>query len=205
MKRILSFLACALLILSYSLAFASAYTDMLQKKADAGDVLAITLLGYAYATGDGISQDYHKANAYYLKAISHQKWNTVSSDVRGEVYTNLGNNYHAGRGVRQDYHKAVEYYRKAADLGTAEAVYNLGNMYRLGEGVRQDYHKAVEYYRKAADLGITYAMYNLGGSYLNGEGVRQDYRKAKEYYGMACDNGYQKGCDKYRKLNEAGI
>ena len=40
--------------------------------------------------------------------------------------------------------------------------------------------------------------------YIKGEGVRQDIRMAKEYFGKACDNGFQEGCDLYRKLNEIG-
>ena len=38
--------------------------------------------------------------------------------------------------------------------------------------------------------------------YINGDGVRQDYHKAKKLFGESCDNGYQLGCDGYRRLNE---
>ena len=154
MKRIISFLVCTLIILSPSMAFAGPlYSNEMQRKADAGNALAIAIIGTAYATGNGISQDYHKANEYWLKAINHPQWNTISADFRGEVYYNLGVSYGHGLGFRQDYHKAVEYYRKATDLGYAKAMTNLGASYAGGNGVRQDYRKAKEYFGMACDNG----------------------------------------------------
>lgn len=44
----------------------------------------------------------------------------------------------------------------------------------------------------------------IGSIYENGNGVKQNKTTAKEWYGKACDNGYQDGCDSYRKLNEQG-
>ncbi|MBO4312396.1 MAG: sel1 repeat family protein [Desulfovibrionaceae bacterium] len=167
MKRIISFLVCALLILSSSVTFAYDIAD-LQRRANTGDVEALTDLGYAYGFGDGISQDNHKANVYWLKAVSHPEWYTVSAGIRGKVYSNLGCSYHEGRGVRQDYHKAVEYFRKAVDLGNAPAMVHLGVMYGLGQGVRQDYRKAKEYFGMACDHGEQegcdlYRKYNEAG------------------------------------------
>lgn len=40
--------------------------------------------------------------------------------------------------------------------------------------------------------------------YEVGEGVRQNKATAKELYGKSCDNGYQGGCDDYKRLNEQG-
>ena len=40
--------------------------------------------------------------------------------------------------------------------------------------------------------------------YDNGYGVKQDKKIAKEYFGKACDGGNQKGCDKYKILNQHG-
>ena len=77
-------------------------------------------------------------------------------------------------------------------------------MYYNGQGVRQDYKKAAEWFEKAATQGDANAQFNLGAVYGNGEGVRQDYKKAKEWFGKACDGGYQKGCDKYKILNQQG-
>lgn len=48
------------------------------------------------------------------------------------------------------------------------------------------------------------ACFNLGGLYYYGRGARQDFAKAKELVGKACDLGLQEGCDKYKKLQDAG-
>ena len=57
---------------------------------------------------------------------------------------------------------------------------------------------------QAAEQGFAAAQYNLGVMYANRLGVRQNYKIAKEWFGKACDNGFQPGCDAYRKLNQAG-
>lgn len=93
---------------------------------------------------------------------------------------------------------------QVAKQGNAKAQYNLGGMYYNGKGVRKDYAQAVQWYRKAAEQGHTKAQFNLGVKYANGQGVRQNYKIAKEWFGKACDNGFQTGCDAYRKLNQAG-
>ena len=91
-----------------------------------------------------------------------------------------------------------------AEQGVAEAQYNLGAMYDNGQGVRQNYAEALRWYRKAAEQGVAEAQYNLGAMYHNGQGVRQNFHLSKEWFGKACDSGWQKGCDQYRSLNQAG-
>ena len=91
-----------------------------------------------------------------------------------------------------------------AEQGVAEAQFNLGTMYDSGQGVRQNYAEAFRWYRQAAEQGLTQAQYDLGGMYFTGRGVRQDFHLSKEWFGKACDSGWQKGCDQYRYLNQAG-
>jgi len=98
----------------------------------------------------------------------------------------------------------IDVLRKSAEKGDKEAQYNLGVMYDNGKGVRQDYTEAMKWYKLAAAQGDALAQYNLGGMYDRGIGVKQDKRQAKEWFGNACDNGFQAGCDAYRKLNEEG-
>ena len=92
--------------------------------------------------------------------------------------------------------------QRLANQGDALAQARLGLMYTQGEGVRQDYTKARQWYEKAANQGKASAQYNLGVMYYEGEGVRQNIATAKEFFGKACDNGFQEGCDNYRKLNQ---
>lgn len=93
--------------------------------------------------------------------------------------------------------------QEKAQNGDAEAQTFVGYMYEHGQGVKQDYKKAFEWYEKAAIQGVPQAQVILGAMYESGICVRQDKHIAKEWYGKACDNGYQDGCDNYRKLNEA--
>ena len=67
-----------------------------------------------------------------------------------------------------------------------------------------DYKTAFTIFEDLAKKGDAKAQYNLGIMYDNGEGVRQDKKRAKEWFGKACDNGFQIGCDEYKKLNQQG-
>ena len=114
----------------------------------------------------------------------------------------LGSYYREGIGVRQDYAKAFEWSKKSADQGDVFGQFNIGYAYSEGKGVRQDYAKAFEWYKKGAKQNDPFAQSYLGIMYEFGRGVRQNKSIAKEWYGKACDNGYQDGCDNYKRLNE---
>ena len=58
-----------------------------------------------YYKGQGVTQDYSKARAWYEKAAA--QGNAIAQ-------YNLGNFYNDGRGVPQDFAKAREWYEKAA-------------------------------------------------------------------------------------------
>lgn len=125
----------------------------------------------------------------------------IAAQGNAAAQVNLGTLYYNGQGVSQDYQKARKWLEKAATQGEAEAQVKLGYLYYSGQGVRQDYQKAREWWEKAAAQGAATAQFNLGVLYEAGHGVRQDLATAKEWYGKACDNGYQTGCDEYRRLN----
>jgi TPR repeat protein len=135
-------------------------------------------LGWLYANGQGVTQDYVKAREWYEKGAEKDNANAM---------VNLGLLYDNGEGVTQDYAKAREWYEKGAEKDNATAMVNLGWLYANGQGVTQDYVKAREWYEKAADKDNANAMVNLGLLYDNGEGVTQDYAKAREWYEKAAD------------------
>jgi uncharacterized protein len=58
-------------------------------------------LGWLYANGQGVAQDYAKAHEWYEKAA--EKGDPIAMG-------NLGLLYHNGQGVRQDYAKAREWF-----------------------------------------------------------------------------------------------
>ena len=117
----------------------------------------------------------------------------------------LGLMHYDGKGTYQSYTEALYWYQRASEQGFAEAQFSLGYMHEKGLGVEQNYKKAIEWYRKSGYQGVAKAQCSLGDIYhYGGKGVRQDYKKAKEWFGKACDNGFQIGCDEYKKLNQQG-
>jgi hypothetical protein len=148
----------------------------LRKPADAGDATAQFKLGYAYASGRGVPQDYSQAVVWYGKAANQGV---------ADAQSNLGVMYRDGQGVPQDDGQAVGWTRKAADQGFAEAQSNLGVMYDYGQGAPQDDAQSVAWTRRAVDQGLAEAMYNLGDKYRYGQGVPQDYVEAYKWLTLA--------------------
>lgn len=140
--------------------------EILEPFAKQGNAVAQDILGWMYTVGKGVTQDYAKAAAWFLKAAEQ-------GDADGQY--DLGNDYYLGRGVPQDYALAIAWHRKAADQGNAAAQFNFGLYYEQGKGVPQNHAKAVALIRKAADQGYAAAQYVLGVFYDNGKGVPQDY------------------------------
>lgn len=130
-----------------------------------------------------------------------KKW---AEQGNAKYQAKLARRYEDGAGVQQDHKKAVEWYKKSADQGYAISEFLLGMKYYTGEGVRHDYKKAFEWLRRAAkheDEPRPEAEAILGLMYELGQGIRKNRISAKEWYGESCDNGYQDGCDQYRRLN----
>lgn len=111
---------------------------------NSNDANALYNLGWHYAEGKGITQDYQKALYYYKKA--------ADLGLEG-AYNNLGCMYGSGKGVERDYYTARRYFQKGADLGDKMACDNLGSYYENGTGGGADKYKALKYYKKACDLG----------------------------------------------------
>ena len=107
-------------------------------------------------------------------------------------------------GIPRDYSICCNWLEKAAEQGDTWGQVWLGEMYEEGKGVQQDFVKARELFEKSAAQGNPFAQFTLGIWYFYGKGVVQNKVTAKEWFGKACDNGHQRGCVKYRELNEAG-
>lgn len=118
--------------------------EWITKAANQGDAVAQYNLGWMYALGKGVRQDYHKAVEWFTKA---------AGQGNAKAQNNLGGMYRQGQGVRQDYQKAVEWYTKAAHQGDAWAQNNLGWMYYNGQGVSQNKSTAKRYFGQVCDQG----------------------------------------------------
>lgn len=129
-------------------------------------------LGYLYALGIGVEQDYYIAKNWFEKAA-----------LKGQKVAmyNLGLLYINGWGVESNDQKAFEWFEKSAFIEYPEAMYNLGVLYSFGRGTERDLSAAFYWYKKAAETGMASAMFNLAYCYYYGDGIPGDYALAKHW------------------------
>jgi len=149
-------------------------------KAEQGDVVAQSYLGFCYANGHGVAKDAVEAVKWFRKAAAQNY---------ADAQFNLGVIYANGLGVPKDAVEAVGWFRKAADKGNPKAQYNLAHSYADGQGVAKNSTEALIWYRKAAEQGFADAQYNLGVIYGVGRGVPQDYSESVKWYRKAAEQG----------------
>ena len=146
-------------------------------------------IGYAYKTGDGVSQSNSRAASFYEEAAN--KGSTIGQ-------YNLAGCYYHGMGVGKDFDKALYWYRKAAAGGDSDAkeflndpdnLSNIGYAYKTGDGVSQSNSRAVSFYEEAANKDSAIGQYNLAGCYYHGMGVGKDFDKALYWYRKAAAGG----------------
>jgi TPR repeat protein len=150
------------------------------RAAGAGNDDAMTLVGYLYFFGFGVSKDYGQAREWFEKG--------VAAGNRTAMY-NLAGIYRDGYGVPQDFVQARKWYEKAAAAGDATAMTSLGILFDNGQGVPQDYQQARQWYEKGAAAGYAIAMDSLGKLYAEGHGVKQDYGQARQWFEKAAAAG----------------
>lgn len=155
------------------------------------------LIGRMYLNGDGIEQNYYKANqAFSLSSENgYEKANYV-----------LGNQYYYGIGVNKDIDKAISAFEKT-ELSSSVA-YKLGILYEQKSDIPQDKEKALLYYQISAELGNTSACYRLGHYYLENNDIKQSINYFKESAKQGNpDASYQLGniykSDKYGYKDDA--
>ncbi|MBE3663864.1 hypothetical protein BOO35_01665 [Vibrio navarrensis] len=161
-------------------------------------------MGFAFAYGYGVSQDYKKAIYWYSKS---------AKDGNKDSARNLAWLYENGQGTNIDKEKAFYWMSKAASSGWTGPTAELGRYYLYGIGTEKDTDKAFELLSKVAKDN-KYAAYNLAGMYFNGNGVKQDYQKSFDWYSIASksDNAasdyyiaehYYKGLGRDKNLTQA--
>ena len=80
-----------------AISMASAQWEDTLRRAEQGDVVAQTSIGFVYARGDGVAQDYAEAVRWFRKAAEQ-------GDALGQF--ELGFMHEEGYGVAQDYAEA---------------------------------------------------------------------------------------------------
>ena len=112
-------------------------------------------LGWMYANGRGVAQNYAKAFEWYSKAAAQ-------GDASAQ--TNLGSMYENGQGIARNPALANEWYLKAANNGSAMAQFNIGQHYLHGSnGLPKNRVQALNWLKKAANNGHAQAKLILAG------------------------------------------
>ena len=150
--------------------------QILQTKAAQGDERAQETLGWIYANGLGLPEDYTKAKQWYEKAAT--QGNATAQVALGLLYSQ-------GQGVPKDYTKALHWFEKAAAQNDAQAQFALGLYFATGTGVPQDYGKARQWFEQAASQGNPQAQFYLGELYYDGHGVPKDIVRAYMWFNLA--------------------
>ncbi len=168
--------------------------ERVHARAEQGDAVAQSNLGYLYQSGRGVPKDDTQAVAWYRKS---------ADQGNGGAQNDLAEMYHTGTGVPKDDAQAVAWYRKAADQGNIRAEFNLAFMYLNGLGVFKDDAQAAAWYRKAAEHGFGPAQNSLGLMYENGWGVPKDRTQAIDWYRKAADDGNVEAKNALKRLGVA--
>jgi S1-C subfamily serine protease len=149
----------------------------LTQQAEKGNAIAENQLGFLYATGQKVPQDFSQARKWYELAASHG--NAVAE-------FNLGFAYEHGQGTPINLAEALHWYQAAADHNNPGGKMALGIMYQNGKGVPQDDAEALRWYRASAIQGWAPAQLTLASFYSEGgHGVEPDDGLAYEWASLA--------------------
>jgi len=154
--------------------------QILQKKADEGDLRAIRNLGVAYNDGKAVPPDPKKAFAFYQKASSGgSSW---AMNATAWFYLE-------GKGVTKDATRAYELYLQSALQGNENGQSQVGWMLREGVGTQKNLPESFRWLQQAVERGHVGAMEHLGWNYEQGLGVSADPGKAFELYKQSAEQG----------------
>jgi hypothetical protein len=131
----------------------------LRQKADAGSVVAQTILGLYYLDGTGVAVDYGEA-FHFLSAAAEQG--------APRAISNLGRMHAEGLGVAKDLAKALRVFETAAEKGEFLAQIETARIYARGVVENVDFEKARHWYSAAL---------RQKGSVIDGE----ELQEAKAY------------------------
>lgn len=155
------------------------------------------MLGWRYAEGKIVDQDYEKSNEWYRKASEHAEAFVQKKQENTEPVHKTSEEPVINIDEYDDDYLENLSLKELLDLEhkthNAKIQNYIGLFYddtKYGPDVPVDLEKAVKWYQKAAEQGFARAQCNLAYMYKNGEGIEKDYVKAVEWYRKAADQGY---------------
>ena len=148
---------------------------MIQKRADAGDPMAIYYLGQQYDFGRlGLEKDVTRAVELYERA--------AELGVK-DAHCILGYLHGAGTDVEKDTAKAIQHYEAAAMSGHVYARFILGNeQFRAG-----NHDFALQHWMIASNLGYQGALDSVKRLFMDGLATKADYAEALRAYQSAVE------------------
>ncbi|HWY64086.1 MAG TPA: hypothetical protein VNX61_02650 [Rhizomicrobium sp.] len=160
---------------------ASAGTDRVVQLADAGNPMALTILGLRALDGTGSTPVNLPDAVKFL--------NRAADKGQAVAQYRLGTLYERGQGVAADTIKAMHWYELSADQGNRKAMHNLAVAYASGPAAQRNMTLAAHWFAKAAALGLADSQFNLAVLYERGEGVSQSLTDAYKWYAIAALSG----------------
>lgn len=148
--------------------------------ANAGQVNAMTQLGWLSLHGGGVVRDEQQAFGWFQKA--------AAKGDRDALYQ-LGLLSETGVGTQLDIAKALEFYQQSAQKGNAKAMLALARVYQYGQGVPKDEAKAMTYYQQLAALNHPFAQYQLAMLSYGGVVGEASPKEGKRLLERAQSNG----------------
>jgi hypothetical protein len=120
------------------------------------------LLGLKHFHGDGMPQDYKKAEEFFFKSGYRGERNP--SDKTSEVWGNMNSQYALGymilkglKPTKNTYGDAAHWFRLAAEKGHPIAQASIGELHHIGMGAAQDFVLAHLWLNLAAATTLNYA------------------------------------------------
>lgn len=159
-----------------------------EQAAKEGVAEGYTMLSYMYYEGEGVSEDFAKAEELAMKA--YKMGDLKAFYVRGRIWLNESNKPY---NLLADpfFGKAVKAIRERADQGNIFWKTLLGYCYNRGLGVMQNYQKAIEIYNKGVEANYAVATYHLGFMHLRGEDFPVDFDLALSLFRKSLAMGYR--------------
>ncbi len=168
--------------------------NVIQEGAEAGNALALNILGVATEDGRGVAQDTAKAIDLFERAAK-------AGEVRG--FYNLGTLFATGGvGIAADRNRAARAFQNAADQGYPPAMTALGQLRETAQPA--DHEAAADWYEKGHRAGDVVGTTNLAHAYVKGRGRAENWIRARVLYTEAAARGYPRAFNDLGVMHEEG-
>lgn len=152
---------------------------------DRGDASGCASLGVAFRDGDGVEQDFDRANTLLARACDDGARDACSATEVMRVRGASG---------------PVIALAGQCDAGSRDACRDLGSARWTGEGVDASTDEAVRLHGRVCDDGDVVVCAALGDRFMTGDGVARDVTRAVALYGTACAGNFESACERSHEV-----